>query len=144
MMDEITAMENLFAYGTLMCNSIMREVSGCRLSAVPGTLKGYSRRCVRGEHYPAILPHRQGRVAGVLYREVPDAAWERLDRFEGELYVRRRVAVALGDGAVLLAATYVVAPEFLYRLDQADWDFAEFLQNGKTVFQRDYKGYLSL
>ena len=137
-------MENLFAYGTLMCSSIMREVSGCRLSRVPATLEGYSRRCVKGERYPAILPHREGRVAGELYRNVPDAAWGRLDRFEGEMYARRGVEVALCDGTVLLAATYVVVPQFLYRLDHAEWDFAEFLQNGKTDFQNHYKGYLSL
>jgi gamma-glutamylcyclotransferase (GGCT)/AIG2-like uncharacterized protein YtfP len=137
-------MENLFAYGTLMCSSIMTAVSGCRLSAVPATLEGYSRRCVKGERYPAILPHREGRVAGELYRHVPDAAWTRLDRFEGEMYARRGVEVALRDGTLLLAATYVVVPQFLYRLDHADWDFAEFLQNGKADFQSHYQGYLYL
>ena len=48
-------MENLFAYGTLMCEDIMREVSGVRLLQVSGKLKGYSRRGVKGEHYPAFI-----------------------------------------------------------------------------------------
>jgi len=80
-------MEHLFAYGTLMCDSIMREVSGFDLPAVPGTLKGYCRRSVKGELYPAIMPYRGGCVEGVIYRCVPGLAWERLDRFEGEMYV---------------------------------------------------------
>jgi hypothetical protein len=31
-------MENFFAYGTLMCEDIMAEASGCRLSGMPGIL----------------------------------------------------------------------------------------------------------
>jgi gamma-glutamylcyclotransferase (GGCT)/AIG2-like uncharacterized protein YtfP len=137
-------MENLFAYGTLMCEDIMEDVSGCRLSPVPGTLTGYSRRSVRGEHYPALVPHEAGRVEGVVYRDVPDSAWERLDRFEGEMYARRRVQIKLNDGSTLPAATYMVQPAFLGHLEQSDWDFADFLRNGKTSFQRHYKGYQSL
>lgn len=38
--------DSSFAYGTLMCEDIMREVSGIRPSHVPGTLKGYRRRSV--------------------------------------------------------------------------------------------------
>lgn len=137
-------MPNLFAYGTLMCEDIMQEVSGCTLSHEPATLKGYSRRCVKGEHYPAIVPDREGRVYGVVYRNVPDSAWERLDRFEGEMYARKLVQVEPGEGAILLAATYVVQPEFLDRIETSDWDFAEFLRGGKARFQKHYRGYRSL
>ncbi|UCF81927.1 MAG: gamma-glutamylcyclotransferase [Desulfobacteraceae bacterium] len=137
-------MEDLFAYGTLMCEDIMGEVSGYRLSYVPGTLRGFSRRSVKGEHYPALVPHKEGRVEGVVYRNVPGSAWERLDRFEGEMYARQLVQIDLNNGATLLAATYVVQPEFLGHLDQSDWDFADFLRNGKASFQRHYKGYQSL
>jgi gamma-glutamylcyclotransferase (GGCT)/AIG2-like uncharacterized protein YtfP len=139
-----TQTKNLFAYGTLMCEDIMREVSGCRLSYVSGTLRGYRRRSVRGETYPALIPHEKGRVEGVVYRKVPDSAWERLDGFEGEMYARQVVQIELEDGTRLPAATYVVKPEFVGHLDQSDWDFAEFLQNGKESFQRHYKGYRSL
>jgi hypothetical protein len=34
--------DNLFAYGTLMCEDIMQHVSGCTLSSMPGILKGPS------------------------------------------------------------------------------------------------------
>jgi gamma-glutamylcyclotransferase (GGCT)/AIG2-like uncharacterized protein YtfP len=97
-------MENLFAYGTLMCDDIMIEVSGCRLSHMPGTLRGYSRRSVRGEHYPALVPREEGRVEGVVYRNVPDSAWDRLDRFEGEMYTRQLLQIQLNGRATLLAA----------------------------------------
>ena len=129
-------MGNLFAYGTLMCEDIMLEVSGCRLSHMSGILKGYSRRVVKGEHYPAITADKAEIVEGVVYRDVPDSAWERLDQFEGEMYRRQTVNIELNDGGMLHAETYVVKPEFLNSLDQSDWDFDNFIANGKTNFQQ--------
>ena len=58
-------MENLFAYGTLMCEDIMQDVAGCRLSCVPAELRGYSRRRVRGEHYPALVEGRPAEGASL-------------------------------------------------------------------------------
>lgn len=141
---ERAEMKNLFAYGTLMCEDIMREVSGVRLVWVPGKLKGYSRRQVQGEHYPGLVPNAEGLVEGVVYREVPDAAWQRLDRFEGAMYARRDVQVELPDGMTLLAEAYVVRPEYRHQLDASDWDPDRFLRHGKASFQRHYPGYHTL
>lgn len=137
-------MENLFAYGTLMYDDIMAEVAGCQLAGVPGTLRGYSRRAVVGEVYPAVVPQAGSSVAGVVYRQVPEAAWERLDRFEGEMYERQLVQVDLGDGETLLAGAYVARAEFLAQIDEAEWDVAEFLRNGKARFQEQYRGFQAL
>jgi gamma-glutamylcyclotransferase (GGCT)/AIG2-like uncharacterized protein YtfP len=142
--ENMAEMEHLFAYGTLMCEDIMREISGFRLSHEKGILKGYSRRSVKGEHYPALVPDETGRVEGILYRDIPDSAWERLDRFEGEMYERRLVQVGLNSGTILFAATYVARPAFLDQLDKSDWDFSDFIRNGKAIFQKHYKGYRSL
>ena len=124
-----------------MCEDIMEDVSGCCLSRIAGTLRGYSRRHVKGEHYPALVLDEKGCVEGVVYRNLPISAWDRLDRFEGEMYARQIVEVELKGGSSLRAETYVVKPNFLDRLDQTDWDFADFLRNGKASFQRHYKGY---
>lgn len=134
-------MENLFAYGTLMCEDIMKDVAGCHLSSTPAILEGYSRRCVRGELYPALLPDNQGRVNGLLYLNVPDSAWARLDRFEGEMYLRQPVRIDLNDGSTLQAATYVAKPESMGLLDPPDWDFSEFLQSDKARFRSEYRGF---
>lgn len=137
-------MKHLFAYGTLMCEDIMLEVSGCCLAHVLGILKGYSRRPVKGEHYPAIFPDREGNVVGVVYLNVPDSAWERLDRFEGDMYARELVEIAVYEGETLSAAAYVVRPQFIHLLDGSEWDFDEFLRIGKADFQNLYKGYRSI
>jgi gamma-glutamylcyclotransferase (GGCT)/AIG2-like uncharacterized protein YtfP len=137
-------MEHLFAYGTLMCVDIMREVAGCDLSDLQGTLRGYRRRAVKGEHYPAVVLDEQSSVEGVIYLDVPESAWRRLDAFEGEMYARQAVAVELRDGTPMLAGTYVLKPAFLNRLGPSDWDLTTFLRDGKASFQRNYRGYRSL
>jgi gamma-glutamylcyclotransferase (GGCT)/AIG2-like uncharacterized protein YtfP len=137
-------MANLFAYGTLMCEDIMGEVSGCRLSCAPGTVRGYCRRSVKNQHYPALAPDEEGHVEGVVYRDLPGSAWSRLDRFEGKMYVRQPVQVEMIDGATLPAETYIVRPEFLSYLEVSEWSFAKFLRDGKKRFKRDYCGYREL
>ena len=136
-------MAHLFAYGTLMCEDIMSEVARCRLSNVSGKLRGYRRRIVKGELYPALVQDEAGQVSGLVYREVPPSAWERLDRFEGEMYRRQSVQVELGDSTLLQAATYVVRPEFLGHLERSDWDFDGFIRSGKKRFLREYRKDLS-
>jgi gamma-glutamylcyclotransferase (GGCT)/AIG2-like uncharacterized protein YtfP len=137
-------MDNLFAYGTLMCEDIMGEVSGCHLSRASGTVRGYCRRSVKEEHYPALAPDDGGRVEGVVYQDLPSSAWIRLDRFEGKMYVRRLVQVEMIDGTTLPAETYIVRPEFLCYLEGSEWSFAKFLRDGKKLFQTDYCGYRQL
>lgn len=133
-------MENLFAYGTLMCDDIMREVSVFPLSHVPASLKGYSRRRVIGELYPAIIADAESCVGGVVYQDVPDAVWERLDRFEGRMYARQRIQIEVNDGTRLDAQAYIVKPTFTDCLETSEWDFEEFLKHSKANFQKSYKG----
>lgn len=74
-------------------------------------------------------------MQGCLYQDLPDSAWASLDRFEGEMYAREQVQVALEEGTLLdtllQAEVYVVRSEFLHRLDSMDWDFAAFLARYK-------------
>ena len=134
-------MKDFFAYGTLMCEDIMEEVAGCRLPCMSGVLRNYCRRSVKNEEYPALVAEAGGCVEGVVYRNVPDAAWDRLDRFEGEMYARLPAQVELSDGATRQTLTYVVRPAFLGCLADAEWDFMHFLRHGKERFQREYSGY---
>ncbi len=138
-------MKNLFAYGTLMCEDDHGRRLGLSSAApMPGILKGYSRWSVKGEPYPALIQDEKNLVEGVVYRNAPDSAWDRLDAFEGEMYERRLVRIDLDGVTTLLAMTYVVRPEFLDHLEKSGWDFAQFLRSGKAGFQNDYKRYRSL
>ena len=113
--DELEGMKetkNFFAYGTLMCDEIMAEVSGVCPRPVPATLWGYRRLRVKAEPYPAVVPNIGCCVDGIAYQHVPPSAWGRLDRFEGEMYSREIVQVRLSSGSAVRAATDVLRPQF--------------------------------
>jgi gamma-glutamylcyclotransferase (GGCT)/AIG2-like uncharacterized protein YtfP len=137
-------MRRLFAYGTLMCPEIIREVSGITQPGKPAVLHGFARYRVRGEHYPAITAQAGARVEGLLYDCADAEAWRRLDLFEGEMYLRSPVQVELADGSHCMAGTYVIHPNHLDCLEHSDWDFEEFLRAGKAAFAAAYTGFEKL
>src|SRR3974377_1337130 len=97
---------DLFAYGTLMSEDILRAATGSRFPAAPGVLRGFRRNRIRGEVYPGIIPRPEERAAGIVYSNLTEDDWRRLDLFEGEMYVRSAVIVQMGDGTVRQAQTY--------------------------------------
>lgn len=123
-----------FTYGSLMCADIMAAVSGVSSRSAPARLDGYRRRPVIGQCYPGMRPEAGHAVSGVLYFDVPPAAWPRLDRFEGREYERRRVEVVLGDGSRASAWTYVFRASHASRLGSGEWDFETFLRADKAAF----------
>ena len=135
---------NLFAYGTLMCSDIMEEVSGVKATGIGAVLHGYSRRCVRGQHYPGLIKETSERVDGIIYFDIPDWAWGRLDHFEGDMYERLPVSVETADKKRISAETYVVKDNFKQYLETRRWSYQHFLKNGKIAFQRNYRGYQEL
>lgn len=130
-----------FTYGSLMCEDIMRAVTGFALAGTPAELADHARHPVAGEAYPGMRPAPGGRVQGVLYRDLPRIAFARLDAFEGEQYTREEAAVALPDGRRVAAFTYVFKPQYASLLLPGDWDFEAFLKDGKRIFEARYLGF---
>jgi gamma-glutamylcyclotransferase (GGCT)/AIG2-like uncharacterized protein YtfP len=132
---------NLFAYGTLMDPEIMAQVSGSVCRSETATLHQYVRKKVRGEVYPAIIEQQGSSVDGVVYFDVSEAACERLDTFEGSLYVRTETAVICNNGECVKAYAYVIKAGHGHQLSGADWNYEKFLANHKQLFQVAYSGY---
>jgi gamma-glutamylcyclotransferase (GGCT)/AIG2-like uncharacterized protein YtfP len=135
---------HLFAYGTLMCEEIMLAVTGCRLPGVRGFLRDYERGKIQGQVYPGIVARPGKVIEGVVYSEVPEAAWKRLDTFEGDMYQRRVIQVELEDGTAREAQAYVIRPEFEHTISASPWSLEEFLRSGKERFQKQYLGFEAL
>ena len=135
-------MSVLFAYGTLMCEDIFQEVAGIIRQPLPAELVGYRRLKVSGEHYPAMIPTEGCCVQGAIYKEVTHSAWNKLDAFEGEFYIRKTVTVTLNNGQTRVAQAYIVHPDFQHQLLKEEWDFSEFLKKQKADFRQRYQGYL--
>lgn len=119
----------------------MTEVAGMRLPSAPATLHGYRRFLVKDEHYPGVVAQAGGLVSGIVYHGLGAESWQRLDRFEGEMYERRPVSVRYSDGREAMVDCYLFRPEFAHRLSSTEWDFAAFLQKGKSLFQHQYSGF---
>lgn len=134
----------LFAYGTLMVEEILASASGQRLKGMSATLKGFRRYRVFAEVYPGIIPDPRGSVAGILYQGISAEAWERLDRFEGEMYQRERVELVQESGDTIVAETYVIRPQFRSRLSDEAWSLEQFLSCDQGTFQQEYQGFDAL
>jgi len=126
---------DIFSYGTLMSPDIMVRVAGCLPDTCIAHLHGFRRFRVKDEEYPGIRENAEGMVQGLLYLDVPEAAVQRLDIFEGEMYERRQVMVQTKDGVEKNAMTYVFRPGYHDRLTEIPWDFEEFLVSGKKCFE---------
>ena len=127
-------MTTLFAYGTLLFAPVLRAVAGRAFASRPATLHGFARRRLIGEIFPAIVESRAGdSVTGVIYLDLDDDAWRRLDRFEGELYSRRSVLVRC-DGGEQPAFTYVLQPAFHDRLGPEPWEAESFARDHLDAF----------
>lgn len=122
----------------------MTEVAGTRLSSTPAILSGYRRFLVKDEQYPGVVAATGSVVAGIVYHGLDVANRQRLDRFEGEMYDRRPVRVCYADGREAVVDCYLFRPEFSHRLSSIEWDFAAFLQGGKTLFQHQYSGFKAI
>lgn len=135
---------HLFAYGTLMCDDIMQDVSTCAIAGERALLQGFSRRVVTGQPFPALIESSVDQVQGILYRDVTDEAWLRLDQFEGSMYARREVAVRLDSGDIVTAEAYVIEPEYMGWVEDDLWDYQKFLSKGRKLFEANYAGYDAL
>lgn len=119
----------------------MAEVSGQDVRPISAVLRGYRRLCVSGEHYPALIPKAGCEVDGVIYRDIQQPAWERLDRFEGRMYKRKVEPVEISAGNIIHVSVYVLRTDYADRVQYVDWDFDAFLRHGKQRFRRSYAGY---
>ena len=87
--------KNLFVYGTLMDKRLLYQLTGKFFSTFPAVLRGFKKL---DSHlgYPYILPYKTSKVEGLLIKNIDPESIKKLDRYEGQLYSRKRVAVVWG------------------------------------------------
>ena len=132
---------NVFTYGSLMIPSVMAAVTGKRFQVMKACLNGYARFKVKGESYPGIVYQPGAATDGVVHCDVDDLSLKLLDDFEGEMYKRIPVPVEVDQSGVLIAETYIFAPEHLQLLSSEPWDFEEFKKEHLQEFLKSYKGF---
>ena len=136
-------MNNLFTYGSLMFPEVWEKLASPGYRSSLATLEGYLRRQVRGDTYPVIVPgDAMSRVEGMLYFDLSPELLVKLDRFEGEFYLRRKIRVTAGkEGEDHEAFTYVLSEDYRHLLSEKEWDPECFRKQALDLFLADYVGF---
>jgi gamma-glutamylcyclotransferase (GGCT)/AIG2-like uncharacterized protein YtfP len=137
---EITDM-NLFVYGTLMIPSVMDAVAARKFRFVDAVLRGYARFTVKGESYPGIVPVPDAVTEGIVYLDVDELSFKRLDAFEGDLYQRTSISVETEKGEMFNAETYTIKREYRDCLSTKKWNVKEFSRKNLETFLKTYSGF---
>ena len=132
-MPDHAANTRLFAYGTLLFEDIFTRVCGTRRQRADATLADFARLRVRGASYPALIASSGCQTQGVVYYDIENALWARLDAFEGPQYAREIVHVSVGE-EIVAAATYVFQSAYAHLLDNTSWSPAWFARNALSDY----------
>lgn len=127
-------MSHLFAYGTLIFPEVMHAVCGFVPEFVAGELEGFQRYHFREELYPGLIEESGKMVAGVVYKDLSFDIWQKLDRFEGEVYERICRRVRVGEQEALEAELYVIPFARRELLSKRLWSPSEFRRTSLENF----------
>ena len=130
----MSALANVFAYGTLQFGEIMHAVTERSLAGEPATLPGYRRLSLTGRSYPGIVAAPDEATAGILYRDVDAESVARLDIFESEIYERLLLPVRTAGGRDVRAFAYVVSARFAHLLSPEPWSPEQFQREHGEAF----------
>ncbi|GLT67519.1 hypothetical protein SLA2020_398200 [Shorea laevis] len=127
-------LHNVFVYGTLLADDVVRVL----LNRVPKSsvtiLNGYHRFSIKGRRYPAIIPVENSKVTGKVLLGMTDPELHIFDEFEALEYERNSVEVSLMENSDKLHAyAYVWSNKNDPNL-YGDWNFEEW----KRVHVEDY------
>ncbi|XP_012442420.1 AIG2-like protein D isoform X2 [Gossypium raimondii] len=132
------AAHNVFVYGSLLSDDVVRVL----LNRVPPSsavlLNHFHRFSIKGRVYPAILPVQNRHVSGRVLMGISDPELHILDEFEDVEYQRTRVEESSDK---LQAHAYVwrnTSDPNLY----GDWDFEEWKQVHKESFIKMTMGFM--
>ncbi|KAH9618024.1 hypothetical protein KSS87_021140 [Heliosperma pusillum] len=114
---------NVFVYGSLMADQVVKLLLTRLPASSPAILPNFHRFSVKGRVYPAILPVENKSVSGRVLTGITNRELNILDVFEDVEYVRDSVEVSLVDNTEKLQVyTYVWSDKNDKDL-YGNWDF---------------------
>ncbi|KAG8381985.1 hypothetical protein BUALT_Bualt05G0029400 [Buddleja alternifolia] len=125
---------NVFVYGSLISDDVVRVLLSRVPPSSPATLPNYHRFSIKERVYPAIIPVEDKKVTGRVLHGISPPELQILDIFEDVEYERRTVDVFLKDSSEKLQAeTYVWENKTDPNL-YGEWDFEEW----KVLHKEDF------
>ncbi|XP_006357027.1 AIG2-like protein [Solanum tuberosum] len=132
---------NVFVYGSLLADDIVRALLKRVPPSNPAILHNFHRFSIKGRVYPAILPVENKRVNGKVLLDITVPELNILDAFEDVEYERTTVDVSLMDRSkTLQVETYV----WVNKMDpdlHGEWDFEEWKVLHKGDFLKMTMGF---
>ena len=117
---------NVFCYGTLEFDAVMKKVTGANFASEKATLIDYARYLVKAAPYPAIV-HQLGTVTeGTLFRGLSVQQMQMMDEYEGSLYDRIPNDVLVAKGELVPAQIYIVPASRMHYVSKLPWNKNEF------------------
>lgn len=113
--------------------AVLRHVLGRTPPMAAAQLRGFRRRRLTGQRYPAIIADPEESVEGALICGLTEQDWDLLDLYEGDLYERIPVQVS-GDAGAYQAQTYALRPSLAHLLDGARWSLEHFERHDLEAF----------
>ncbi|KAA3489817.1 AIG2-like protein isoform X1 [Gossypium australe] len=136
------AAHNVFVYGSLLSDDVVRVLLNRVPPSSAALLSHFHRFSIKGRVYPAIRPVQNRHVSGRVLMGISDPELHILDEFEDVEYQRTRVEVSLLESSDKLQAhAYVwsnTGDPNLY----GDWDFEEWKQVHKESFIKMTMGFM--
>lgn len=130
---------NVFTYGSLMYPAVWERIVRGQYRHEIAKLKGYTRKNVLGEVYPALVcSATPSQLTGRLYYHVDEEDLRRLDIFEGEFYRRICVRVFCEPSRQIQACCYLWREKYMDKLTHQDWDPKHFQEVGLPRFLTDF------
>ncbi|XP_028113138.1 AIG2-like protein D isoform X6 [Camellia sinensis] len=130
----IEGLHQVFVYGSLLADEVVRVLLKRVPQSSPATLNGFHRFSIKGRVYPAILPVEKKKVIGRVLSGITPLELHIFDIFEDVEYKRCTVEVSLMHGGFLQdgsqklqAHAYVWANSGDPNL-YGDWIFEEWRQ----------------
>jgi gamma-glutamylcyclotransferase (GGCT)/AIG2-like uncharacterized protein YtfP len=126
---------NLFSYGSLQLPEVWETVVGLNAVTQLALLPDFRSGRIKDQTFPGIRPQRGASCRGTLFLDLPEMAWERLDRFEDDFYRRETVTVVTESG-IQSAEAYVVKAECVHLLLDEEWNLDLFRHRDLRRFLR--------
>ena len=132
-------MSNLFVYGTLMFEEVIRELVGTMPIHRAALAKDVTRPQFEGQDYPGLVECPGRDVSGLLFTGLRAETLLIFDKFEGSEYERRPVQLAVGT-----AEAYFVRDEYRDRLSTIEWDPEAFRRDKLEAYLEICRDFASL
>ncbi|KAJ4963737.1 hypothetical protein NE237_023676 [Protea cynaroides] len=133
---------NVFVYGSLLADEVVRVLLKRVPESSPAILQDYHRFSIRGRVYPAILHVENKKVTGRVLLGITDPELNVLDTFEDVEYERSTVDVSLIENSKPLQANAYVWGNKNDPNLYGEWDFEEWKKMHMNDFLKMTDGFM--